>query len=112
MRNRTLLIAGLVFALGSLVGASLTTPGWRFGASMRDHMARMWGAGIREPFASRGDLSHDLSIPSLDFQLGADPESRSVGSLTLEQGDEVSIECTVPGHAQAGMTGVLVATSG
>ena len=53
-----------------------------------------------------------FTIPSLDVQLEADPGSRSVGSLTLEQGDEVSFECTVPGHAQAGMTGVLVATSG
>ncbi|HZJ49640.1 MAG TPA: cupredoxin domain-containing protein [Actinomycetota bacterium] len=148
MRNRTLLIAGLVFALGSLVGASLTTPGWRFGASMRNHMARMWGQGSEsrsrpavpgareitvvadefrfspsrievpsgEPvnitLVNEGDSPHDLTISSLDFQLVGDPDSRSVGSLTLEQGDEVSFECSVLGHAQAGMTGVMVGTSG
>lgn len=148
MRSRTLLIAGLMLTLGSIVGASLTTPGWRFGASMRDHMAWMWGQGsenrsrpavpgareitvvadeygfspsrievpsgeaVNITLVNEGDLPHDLTISSLDFQLVADPDSRSVGSLTLEQGDEVSFECTVPGHAQAGMTGVLVATSG
>lgn len=147
MRNRTLLIAGLVLMLGSFVGASLTTPGWRSGASMRDHMAWMWGQtsenrsrpavpGAREvtvvadefrfspsrikipggepvniTLVNEGDSPHDLTISSLDFQLVAGPGSRSAGSMTLEHGDEVSFECTVPGHAQAGMTGV-VATSG
>ncbi|MGI8708935.1 MAG: cupredoxin domain-containing protein [Actinomycetota bacterium] len=148
MRDRKLLIAGLVLMLGSLVGASLTTPGWRSGASMRDHMAWMWGQGsesrsrpavpgarevtvvadefrfspsrieipsgeaVNITLVNEGGSPHDLTISSLDFQLVAGPGSRSAGSMTLEQGGEVSFECTVPGHAQAGMTGVVVATSG
>jgi uncharacterized cupredoxin-like copper-binding protein len=55
-----------------------------------------------------GALLHDLTILGLGFQLVARPGERSSGSVSLDAGDQQAFECTVPGHAEAGMIGVLI----
>jgi plastocyanin len=57
---------------------------------------------------SRGALLHDLSIPDLDVQVVVRPgDSVTVGVAAPPPG-EYRMLCTVPGHAEAGMVGLLV----
>lgn len=57
---------------------------------------------------NRGTVLHDLTIPGLGVHLAAGRgETRTVGLSGLIRG-EYPILCTVPGHAEAGMVGVVV----
>ncbi len=57
---------------------------------------------------NRGTMLHDLTIPALGVHLAAGRgETTTVGLSGLNRG-EYPILCTVPGHAEAGMVGVLV----
>ncbi len=68
-----------------------------------------------EPFnlnlTNRGNLFHDITIPDLDLGLVADPGSSAAGGIDDLKAGEYRFECSVPGHAAAGMVGVLVVTS-
>lgn len=57
-----------------------------------------------------GRVLHDLSIPELGFRIVAGPGETARGSLVVEDPGEYRFLCTVPGHAEAGMAGVLVVT--
>lgn len=61
---------------------------------------------------NRGRVFHDFTISELDFHLNADSGQRSTGGLEGLSPGEYEFECTVPGHAQAGMTGVLIVEDG
>lgn len=57
---------------------------------------------------NRGTLVHDLVVRGTGVHLAAEPgESASAGVPGLPAG-EYEFFCSVPGHAEAGMTGVLV----
>jgi plastocyanin len=57
---------------------------------------------------NRGTVVHDLVIPEIDLHLAAGPgDSATVGVPGLAPG-EYKFFCSVPGHAEAGMGGVLV----
>lgn len=58
--------------------------------------------------ANDGRVFHDLTIPALDFHLNADPGQTAIGGLEGLAPGEYQFECTVPGHAQAGMVGSLI----
>jgi uncharacterized cupredoxin-like copper-binding protein len=56
---------------------------------------------------NQGAALHDLTIPALDFVLTADGGAQARGALTVAQPGIYDFLCSVPGHAQAGMTGTL-----
>ena len=66
------------------------------------------GETVNLTLDNRGRLFHDLTIDELDFVLPAEAGSRSSGALTVLRAGRYRIVCSVPGHAEAGMSGVLV----
>lgn len=57
---------------------------------------------------NRGALVHDLTIEGIGFQLVADPGAAEAGSLGDVEPGQYEFRCSIPGHAEAGMTGVLI----
>lgn len=69
-------------------------------------------SGFNLTLDNRGTLVHDLVVRGIGLHLAAEPgESASVGVPGLPAG-EYEFFCSVPGHADAGMTGVLVVSGG
>lgn len=66
------------------------------------------GEPVNVTLANDGQALHDLTIPALDFRLDAEPSEQASGSLTVDEPGTYAFECTVPGHADAGMRGTLV----
>jgi len=66
------------------------------------------GTTVNLTLVNRGLLYHDLSISDLGFVLTADPGERSSGAVTVTEVGRFTFVCSVPGHAEAGMTGTLV----
>lgn len=146
MRDRRLLVVGLVLVAAGLVGMSVAGPrgGWWGGMHHGPMMGWFGGepttrsepaiSGVPtvvveavdfafEPnrvevvadqefnltLVNQGALLHDLTIPELGIQVVARPgESKTVGVNARPSG-EYRMLCTVPGHAEAGMEGWLVA---
>jgi heme/copper-type cytochrome/quinol oxidase subunit 2 len=57
-----------------------------------------------------GSLLHDLTIPELGFRIVASAGQRATGGLVPDRPGTYVFECSLPGHAQAGMTGTLIVT--
>ena len=66
------------------------------------------GATVNLTIDNEGAAFHDLTIPALDFLLAADGGSQATGPLTVVEPGNYEFFCSVPGHAQAGMTGTLL----
>lgn len=66
------------------------------------------GVPVNVTLVNDGRVFHDLTIQALDFMLDADPGEQVSGSLTLGEPGTYTFECSVPGHAEAGMRGTLV----
>lgn len=66
------------------------------------------GTTVNLTLDNGGQLYHDLSISDLGFVLAGDPGVRSSGALTITEVGRFRFVCSVPGHAEAGMTGTLV----
>ncbi len=66
------------------------------------------GQSVNLALINDGALYHDLTIPDLGFQLGAQPGQSARGGLAGAAPGEYGFLCSVPGHADAGMVGVLV----
>ncbi len=56
---------------------------------------------------NNGRVFHDLTIAEVGFQLNADAGESVTGGLDGLSEGEYEFECTVPGHAAAGMVGTL-----
>lgn len=70
------------------------------------------GTPVNITLVNEGNVAHDLTIPELDVQVVAGPGTRASTGFTSESAGEYRFECTVPGHAEAGMVGhLLVADS-
>lgn len=67
------------------------------------------GTTVNLVLRNEGAVLHDFTIPSLGFRLEAPPGETAAASLTVPTPGRYPFLCTVPGHAEAGMTGVLVA---
>lgn len=63
---------------------------------------------INLTLVNRGGLVHDLSIPELDVHLVATPGETTTTGLEVSEAGEYRMVCTVPGHAEAGMIGLIV----
>lgn len=68
------------------------------------------GAGevVNITLVNRGSVLHDLTIPALGVHLVAGPGETAATGLSGPTRGEYPILCTVPGHAEAGMAGMLV----
>ncbi len=55
-----------------------------------------------------GSLIHDLTIQELGFRIIAAAGESATGGLVPAALGTYGFECSIPGHAQAGMTGTLV----
>jgi plastocyanin len=66
------------------------------------------GIAVNLTLVNDGRVFHDLTVPALGFVLDADPGERASGSLTVDEPGTYTFECSVPGHAEAGMQGTLV----
>ncbi|HXF73667.1 MAG TPA: cupredoxin domain-containing protein [Actinomycetota bacterium] len=67
------------------------------------------GETVNVVLRNEGAAFHDLAIPTLGFRLEAGPGETAAASLTVPTPGRYRFLCTVPGHAEAGMTGTLVA---
>ena len=59
-----------------------------------------------------GDAFHDFTIAALDVMIDVPAGTTATGGLTVAEPGSYTYECTVPGHAAAGMTGMLVVSRG
>lgn len=66
------------------------------------------GAPVNLTLVNDGLALHDLTIPVLDFRLDAEAGEQASGSLIVDEPGAYAYECSVPGHAAAGMRGTLV----
>lgn len=66
------------------------------------------GETVNLTLVNRGRLVHDLSIPGLDVHLVATPGETTTTGLEVSEAGEYRMVCTVPGHAEAGMIGLIV----
>lgn len=57
---------------------------------------------------NRGTLVHDLVIRGIGLHLAAEPGGSADAGVSGLQAGEYEFWCSVPGHAEAGMTGLLV----
>jgi nitrite reductase (NO-forming) len=65
------------------------------------------GGTVNLVLVNDGDLPHDITIPALGSRVEALPGTRVSASLTAGPG-EYEFFCSVPGHRDAGMEGVIV----
>jgi plastocyanin len=68
------------------------------------------GETVNVVLVNEGALPHDLTIPALGFSLGAAPGATAEAALTAPAPGTYPFFCSVPGHRQLGMVGVLVVT--
>lgn len=66
------------------------------------------GQPVNLTLVNDGRVFHDLTVPALDLQLGAQPGEEVTGSVTVTERGRYELYCSVPGHAQGGMRGTLV----
>jgi len=59
-------------------------------------------------FVNNGRISHDLVVPDLDIHLAAGPGREAITGFTPTEIGTYAIVCTLPGHANRGMTATLV----
>jgi nitrite reductase (NO-forming) len=66
------------------------------------------GEKVTVNFKNTGTVQHTFVIHDLNFKLTADPGATVTGSFTApSQPGTFEIQCDVPGHKEAGMTGKL-----
>ena len=54
------------------------------------------------------DILHDFTIDDLDAHVAADPGKTARGGLVAREPGRYTYYCSVPGHRQAGMEGMLI----
>lgn len=72
-----------------------------------DELTATVGEPINVTLVNTGDLPHDLVIPDLDVHLAAGPGQRASTGIQVEDASSYQFLCSLPGHAEAGMTGLL-----
>ncbi len=65
------------------------------------------GEPVNVTFVNDGRLPHDFVVPELDIHVAAGPGERATIGLTPEETGVFPIVCTLPGHANRGMSGSL-----
>jgi nitrite reductase (NO-forming) len=68
------------------------------------------GGTVNLILANEGDTLHDITAPALRFRLEAMAGATATGVLTVPGPGTYEFFCSVPGHREAGMSGILVVT--
>ena len=68
------------------------------------------GTPVNVVLVNQGGVLHDLTIPALGLGLVASPGATASGALSAPRAGRYEVFCSVPGHRDAGMAGVLVVT--
>jgi uncharacterized cupredoxin-like copper-binding protein len=68
------------------------------------------GEAVNLSFKNTGRVFHDLTITELELDLNAQPGDTATGGLLIDTPGTYQYQCTVPGHAEAGMRGTITAT--
>ncbi len=68
------------------------------------------GESINITVTNVGSAFHDFTITDLGVMVDVPAGTTTTSGLTVEVPGEYAYECTVPGHAAAGMTGMLIVT--
>lgn len=76
-----------------------------------DRIAVTAGEEVNLRVANTGAAFHDLTVPAADLMLDVEAGDAVVGGLRLDEPGTYEFYCSVPGHADAGMTGTIVATA-
>jgi uncharacterized cupredoxin-like copper-binding protein len=61
---------------------------------------------------NKGKLEHDVSVDAVGLHLHAAPGKTAKAVVTAAAAGTYAVDCTIPGHKEAGMTGSLVAAQG
>lgn len=65
------------------------------------------GEPVNITLANTGEVPHDLVIPDLGVRLATGPGREATTGFEVEEAGTYGFLCTYPGHADAGMTGIL-----
>jgi nitrite reductase (NO-forming) len=65
------------------------------------------GGTVNLILANEDSLPHDITIPALGLSLPAAPGTTASAALSAARPGTYEFFCSVPGHKEAGMTGVL-----
>lgn len=66
------------------------------------------GEPVNLKLRNTGRVPHDLYLPDLGFRAAVAPGQEAVAGLVTDRPGTYEFYCTVPGHREAGMRGVLV----
>lgn len=66
------------------------------------------GETVNVVLVNAGALPHDLTVPAVGFSLAVAPGATAEAALTAPAPGTYPFLCSVPGHREAGMVGVLV----
>lgn len=68
------------------------------------------GSTVNLVLVNDGASPHDLTIPALGFRLSVVPGATATGALAVTRAGSYELYCALPGHREAGMSGMLIAT--
>ena len=72
-----------------------------------ERLQRLVGEAVNLTLVNAGDLRHDLVIPDLGVRLAVAPGRQATTGIEINEAGTYRFLCSYPGHAEAGMTGVL-----
>lgn len=67
-----------------------------------------FGESVNLTLKNTGEIPHDLVIPELGVHIAAGPGQQATTGIAPEKAGSFDFLCSYPGHAEAGMTGLLV----
>ena len=73
-----------------------------------DQLSISAGEPVNVTVVNTGEVFHDFTVAEGDFMLDLPAGATATGGLTIDRPGEYKFQCTVPGHAAAGMTGTLI----
>ena len=68
------------------------------------------GEPVNVVVSNDGETLHDFTLQEADVHLNVEPGDTGTTSLTIDKPGTYEAECTVPGHAEAGMTIEVIVT--
>lgn len=68
------------------------------------------GTPVNLRLVNTGEAFHDLTVPAADVVLTAEPGEQAIGTVEFTEPGRYEFSCSVPGHAQGGMRGTIVAS--
>lgn len=66
------------------------------------------GEDLAIVLTAKDGAEHDFTVDELDTHVAAKPGETAIGGLRADEPGRYTFYCSVPGHRQAGMEGVLV----